>query len=131
MLIGELAERTGVSTRLLRYYEQQGLLTSTQGSNGYRQYDPGDVELVKRIRALLNVGLPLKTVEMLLPCVIDATPRVIPCDNLVAMLKGEIARLDDNMAEIQRCRTLINDILLRSGADVPVPDRSLVSAGSR
>lgn len=117
MLIGELSERTGVSTRLLRYYEQQGLLQSVRTANGYRHYALDDVEKVRRIRALLNVGLPLRTVELLLPCVIDATPRVEPCNNLVATLRQEVARLDDAAAEIDRCRTLILDILERSGAN--------------
>ena len=39
MIIGELSARSGVSPRSLRYYEQQGLLASTRGDNGYRHYD--------------------------------------------------------------------------------------------
>ncbi|WBB80508.1 MerR family transcriptional regulator [Micromonospora sp. WMMD882] len=117
MLIGELSERTGVSTRLLRYYEQQGLLQSVRTANGYRHYAPEDIEKVRRIRALLNVGLPLRTVELLLPCVVDATPRVDPCRNLVATLRQEVDRLDEASAEIDRCRSLILDILHRSGAN--------------
>ncbi|WP_440590039.1 MerR family DNA-binding transcriptional regulator [Mycolicibacterium hodleri] len=36
MKIGELAERTGASRRLLRYYEEQGLITPSRAVNGYR-----------------------------------------------------------------------------------------------
>lgn len=122
MLIGELSEQTGVSARLLRYYEQQGLLNSTRDGNSYRRYDPRDVDLVRRIRALLNVGLPLKTVQQILPCVVDASPRVDPCNNLVATLREELTRLHEAATEIERCRTLIVDILHRSGAVDPAPD---------
>ncbi|MEU6192280.1 MerR family DNA-binding transcriptional regulator [Streptomyces sp. NPDC047061] len=38
MKIGELSHRTGVSTRLLRYYEQQGLLHPSRLPNGYRDF---------------------------------------------------------------------------------------------
>lgn len=38
MRIGELARRTGVSVRALRYYEEQGLLVPARAANGYREY---------------------------------------------------------------------------------------------
>lgn len=43
MKIGELGRRAGVSTRTLRYYEEQGLLEPTRLPNGYRSYDEKDV----------------------------------------------------------------------------------------
>ncbi|MFB6640979.1 MerR family DNA-binding transcriptional regulator [Streptomyces chartreusis] len=39
MKIGELSSRTGVSVRLLRYYEEQGLLLSQRTAGGHRSYD--------------------------------------------------------------------------------------------
>ncbi|MDN5855287.1 MAG: MerR family DNA-binding transcriptional regulator, partial [Actinomycetia bacterium] len=47
MQIGELARRTGTTTRALRYYEQQGLLSSNRNSNDYRTYDEGSVTAVR------------------------------------------------------------------------------------
>lgn len=114
MLIGELAATCGVSTRSVRYYEQCGLLTSSRSSNGYRTYGPADVETVRRIKALLNVGLPVATIALLLPCVVDASPRLDPCTDLIATLRAEVARLDAQAAEIARCRGLISGILERS-----------------
>ncbi|MGW6933940.1 MerR family transcriptional regulator [Lentzea sp. NPDC054927] len=116
MLIGELAASCGVSTRSVRYYEQCGLLQSTRSSNGYRTYSSGDVETVRRIKALLNVGLSVQTIALLLPCVVDASPRLDPCADLIATLHAEVARLDTQAAEIARCRGLITGILDRSTA---------------
>jgi DNA-binding transcriptional MerR regulator len=46
MKIGELAERTGVSRRLLRYYEEQGPITSSRRAfNGYREYAEPHVDV--------------------------------------------------------------------------------------
>ncbi|QNK80507.1 MerR family transcriptional regulator [Nakamurella sp. PAMC28650] len=56
MLIGELAERAGTSSRALRYYELQGLMESARSGNGYRTYDSASVLRVRQIRGLLDAG---------------------------------------------------------------------------
>ena len=38
MKIGDLAQRTGVSVRMLRFYEAQGLLSPARNAAGYRLY---------------------------------------------------------------------------------------------
>ncbi|WP_306360292.1 MerR family transcriptional regulator [Nocardia sp. CC227C] len=85
MRIKELAERTETSPRLLRYYEQQGLLRVTRSANGYRDYDERFVEQVLHIRGLLEAGLPTRIIKQILPCLddpadihfADATPEII------------------------------------------------------
>jgi DNA-binding transcriptional MerR regulator len=48
MRIGELSRRTGVNERLLRYYEEQGLLRPDRLPSGYRVYAESDVQTVGR-----------------------------------------------------------------------------------
>jgi DNA-binding transcriptional MerR regulator len=59
--IGELAERTGVTPRTIRYYEEIGLLARGERRKGsHRSYDEADVERVlelTRLRDLLNLSL--------------------------------------------------------------------------
>ena len=59
--IGEVAERTGVTPRTIRYYEEIGLLPSLARRKGeHRLYDDADVERLqelKRLRDLLNLSL--------------------------------------------------------------------------
>lgn len=51
--IGEVAERTGVTQRTLRFYEEKGLLTPpTRLEGGFRLYSEADVQRVERIRQL-------------------------------------------------------------------------------
>ncbi|MBI0380775.1 MerR family DNA-binding transcriptional regulator, partial [Streptomyces albiflaviniger] len=57
MRIGELARRTGVSERSLRYYEQQGLMTAERTPGGHREYGEGAVDRVIRIQELYAAGL--------------------------------------------------------------------------
>jgi len=115
--IGELAERTGVSARMLRYYEQQHLLTSVRAANGYRSYEPRDVERVQQIRALQDAGLPTRFVRAVLdmglatdePPVEGWTPT---CTTTFAgMLREELDRLEDRLSCLARSRDAVRQYL--------------------
>lgn len=67
MRIGELSRRTDVPTRLLRYYEEQGLLSPDRGGNGYRSYPESSVADVRQIRGLLDSGLTTEMIRAILP----------------------------------------------------------------
>ena len=69
MRIGEIAGQAGVSARALRYYEQQGLLTSERTLSGQRTYPESAVERVRLIQQFFTAGLPSRTILQLLPCV--------------------------------------------------------------
>lgn len=60
--VGDLATRTGVSPRLLRYYENQGLLAAERSSTGQRLFGTTAVEQVRYIRQLLEAGLPTRVI---------------------------------------------------------------------
>ena len=71
MRIGELTSRTEVPARLLRYYEDQGLLSPHRAANGYRDYEPDDVPRVLQIRGLIGAGVPTAIIREILPCLED------------------------------------------------------------
>lgn len=70
MRIGELADRTGVSIRSLRYYEKQGLLAPVRRENGYREYSPLAEEQVRTIQLYLNLGFSTEQIAGFLHCVL-------------------------------------------------------------
>jgi DNA-binding transcriptional MerR regulator len=84
MRIGELSQRTKVSTRLLRYYEEQGLLTPERSTNGYRDYSACHEDDVWQIRGLLDAGLPVRIIQQILPCLDE------PCSLQVAQVSPEM-----------------------------------------
>lgn len=64
MAIPRLAERVGVSPRVLRYWEEQGLISPTR-EHGKLRYSPRDVAIAVLIRALLAAGAGVEGVRML------------------------------------------------------------------
>jgi DNA-binding transcriptional MerR regulator len=63
--IGEVADRTGVTQRTLRFYEERGLLKPPQRmEGGFRLYSENDVQRVERIRQMQNLlGLTLAEIK--------------------------------------------------------------------
>ena len=55
--IGEVSKIAGVSTRTLRFYEEEGLLKPTRGPNGYRRYTPADIDRLQEILLLRHMGV--------------------------------------------------------------------------
>ncbi|MGP3534239.1 MerR family transcriptional regulator [Microbacterium sp. RD1] len=67
MLISEAAELSDVSTRMLRYYENQGLVVPGRDVNGYRTYCDEGIYRARQVRALLAAGVPARAIVDILP----------------------------------------------------------------
>ncbi|MFC4058745.1 MerR family transcriptional regulator [Planomonospora corallina] len=113
MRIGELAARTGVPTRLLRYYEEQGLLDPGRAANGYRDYAECLVDRVVQIRGLIDAGLPTRIIKQVLPCLEDpgAIHVADPDPELVAALERHRDRLDARIRCLARNRDAVSGYL--------------------
>ncbi len=92
MKIGELSRRTGVPTRLLRYYEEQDLLHPERTENGYRFYGEPAVLDVQQIRGLLDSGLTTEMIRAILPYLSGPEEIHVPAEYLTpetaALLSG-------------------------------------------
>ncbi|MFJ4617473.1 MerR family transcriptional regulator [Streptomyces sp. NPDC088812] len=132
MRIGALVEATGVSRRLLRYYEEQGLLRPARQPNGYREYAEADVVTVGRIRALLGAGLPTAVIARILACVHDDGARLVPsgCPGVINHLRREHARIDDAITQLRTSQEALDALLdaaLRHSHDAITEGESQVS----
>ncbi|MFI6639049.1 MerR family transcriptional regulator [Streptomyces sp. NPDC050504] len=123
MRIGEMVRRTGVNERLLRYYEEQGLLAPTRLPSGYRVYGDADVHTVRRIRTLLAAGLPTTTIARVLPCVRDDGPNLAPvCSDLVAELRGERDRIARSIKDLQASQGMLDAVIAAGPSDADPGD---------
>ncbi len=116
MRIGELSRRSGVSVRMLRYYETQGLLNPRRTDSGYRIYGDVEVEMVTRIQALNTAGLTLDTIRRILPCAKLGGLSFHPCEEFKRSLHRKLTELDDRISTLQDGRLALSELLSTSNA---------------
>lgn len=122
MRIGELADRTGVPPRMLRYYEEQGLLTAARADNGYRAYREADVARVQRVRGLIGAGLPSRLVRVVLEMEDPASGWTRQCDrDFAEELAAELREIDDRLDCLARSRETVAAYLTGVGHPELVP----------
>ncbi|MFG1905540.1 MerR family transcriptional regulator [Kribbella sp. NPDC048928] len=116
MRIGELAHRAGVSSRALRYYEEQGLLASERTLGGQRTYPESAVERVRLIQQFFTAGLPSRVVLQLLPCVDTghASPEAFE------LMAAERNRITTAMADLAVARDALDRMI--DIANHPTPE---------
>ena len=112
MKIGELAQRTGVSVRSLRYYEEQGLIHSARTSGGQRVYDPSTVGRVELVQLLYRAGVSSRDVLAIMPCIASGATTPAMIERLVA----ERARIDAKVEELTATRERLDGILVDAAA---------------
>lgn len=103
MLIGELAKRTQCSVRVIRHYEQCGLLLSARGENGYRQFDAAAVEHVMRIRVLLRNGFNLDEIRPV-TSMLDLRSKKLVCADVIRLYQSKVDDIDQRIAELTELR---------------------------
>ena len=64
--IGDVARRTGLAVRTIRFYADQGIVTPQQSPAGYRLFDLDTVARLDLVRTLRELGLPLSTIRRVL-----------------------------------------------------------------
>lgn len=110
LTIGELAQRVGVATSALRYYEEVGLLEPTERRAGRRRYDRSAIEVVGTILLLRDVGFTIAEIRQLHSSRADRAARR-------SLLRRKLDELSRKAAEINLARQA-----LEHGLNCPAPD---------
>jgi DNA-binding transcriptional MerR regulator len=98
----------------VRYYEEQGLLTSTRSPSGQRHYTDVGVERVAFIQRLYAAGLSSRTITELLPCV--DTPSQESSDSALERLAQERDRLSAHIADLVQTRDALDGLMATTRA---------------
>ena len=107
--IGELARRSGLAASALRFYEEQGLLTSHRSAAGRRQFARSDLRRVAFVRAAQAVGLSLEQIKSTLNSLPNGrTPTPADWNRLS---KAWRPILDQRIAEMTRLRDQLDSCI--------------------
>ncbi|MFH9354786.1 MerR family transcriptional regulator [Kitasatospora sp. NPDC017646] len=130
MRIGELARRTGVSERSLRYYEQQGLLVARRTAGGHREYPEMAVDRVVHIQELFAAGLHSRTIYKILPCMRDSDggPSETATPLLVEELTSERDRIDRMITDLKRSREVLDEVIAGASGEPAVAGAAAAEA---
>jgi len=109
MTIGQAARASGLPAKTIRYYEEAGLLRNApRAHNGYRRYDPKDVEVLRFIKRSRDLGFTVKEVESLLALWQD---RRRASAQVKALAEARIADVDRRIAALNSIRATLSHLV--------------------
>jgi len=108
MNIGQASEQSGVSAKMIRYYESRGLLpAASRRANGYRDYDPQDVAVLQFVRRTRDLGFSLEEVSALLALWGD---KKRPSREVKRLAERHIADLEQRIRDMRAVMKTLRDL---------------------
>lgn len=112
MRTGELAERAGISTEAVRFYERVGVLSPpVRTTSGYRDYDEAALDRLSFVRAAQAVGLTLGQIREVIAFRDQGEP---PCALVLDLIRRRSAELADRIAEMRRIKAELDHLAERA-----------------
>lgn len=119
MTVSVLAERVGITSSALRYYERIGLWPEpTRSDGGYRLYDDADEARVRFVKRAQRFGLRLDEISELLAI---RQRGLCSCGHTHDLLTARLAEIEQQMAEMARLRSDIQRMVDEPPAADPKP----------
>ena len=109
MNIGQTARAAGVSTKMIRHYEQIGLIPAASRTDaGYRQYGERDISILRFIRQSRRLGFSMEQIAELMSL---WSNRQRASREVKALAQGHLRALDDKMRELAAMRTALQALV--------------------
>ncbi|WP_299916205.1 Cu(I)-responsive transcriptional regulator [uncultured Roseobacter sp.] len=117
MNISDVAERTGLPVKTIRYYEDIDLISPGRGANGYRQFSQADLHKLAFLGRARSLGFGIEACRSLLRLYNDQTRASADVKSLA---QEHLAEIDQKIAELGQMRdTLSHLIAACAGNDRP------------
>lgn len=118
MTIGTLADRLGLNTRTIRYYERVGLIPPAQRSEGgYRLYMPADEDRIRFIKSAQRLGLTLGEVKETL-AFRERGER--PCRYVAGLIDDRLGEVNQRLRELRAFKRELTQLRERMRTDEPI-----------
>jgi MerR family transcriptional regulator, copper efflux regulator len=115
MNIGATAERSGVNAKMIRYYEEIGLISKpSRTGSGYRSYDESDVHALRFIRHARDMGFPIERIRDLLRLWSD---RSRASHEVKQIALAHAAALDADIKRLTEMRDLVKSLASQCHGD--------------
>lgn len=118
MNIGDVAARTGLPPKTIRYYEEIGLINPLRGDNGYRQFRESDAHKLAFLGRARALGFSIEDCRDLLALWEDRTRASA---DVRAIARDHLTRIEAKIADLAAMRDTLSD-LVRSCAGDHRPD---------
>ena len=113
--ISQAARRSGVSAKMIRHYESQGLLKAARRTEaGYRIYDSNDVHTLQFVRRARGLGFSMKEIEQLLGLWQN---RRRSNGDVRRIAQRHITDLDQKIQQLESMRRTLKDLVQRCHGD--------------
>lgn len=113
MNLAKVAEITQVSPRMLRYYEELGLIRPQRTANHYRDYNQANIEDIQKIKVLNDAGMHLKDIKLLLPCFDLGEEKLTLCPVAKETLEIELEHISEKLAKLKKSQSLLASFLMQ------------------
>jgi Cu(I)-responsive transcriptional regulator len=124
MNIGEASRASGVSAKMIRYYEATGLIPPAgRSGSGYRTYGPREVQTLRFIRRARDLGFPMDKVADLLALWHDRSRASADVKDLA---RAQVAALETRIAEMQAMQASLRHLVQACAGDAR-PDCPILS----
>ncbi len=107
MKIGEAARRAGLTAKAARYYESLGLIAPRRLRNGYRDYGEQEVRLMREVRSLSQLGIPVERTRPFLECLAAGQDHADDCPASLAAYRDAIAELTERIEALTARRAAL------------------------
>lgn len=115
MNIGEVSEKSGVSAKMIRYYEDIGLVPAAQRTaSGYRNYGEHDIHTLAFVRRARDLGFPIERIRELIKLWTDKSRSSHEVKDIAL---AHIASLDADILKLTALRDVLRHLAERCHGD--------------